>query len=211
MAKSKYSCYVVWAGRKLGIYTTWAETDAQVKGFAGALFKSYPTLEAAKSAYAQPPPYGPNTKTDSAPAATPAEKTAPQIGPCLVVDASCTGNPGPMEYRVVLLPENQIIYNSPKYALGTNNIGEFLAIVQALRHCQQHGLALPIYSDSLTGLAWLRKKICASDLIKNTTTAPLWAKIKEAEQWLAATPYKNPIHKWNTDDWGEIPADYGRK
>jgi ribonuclease HI len=216
MAKSKYSCYVVWAGRKPGIYTTWDETNAQVKGFAGAQYKGFVTRQEAETAYARPAPYGhnasaPKTAADIQADTAPSAEVIALVGPCLVVDASCVGNPGPMEYRVVLLPENQIIYNSPKYALGTNNIGEFLAIVQALRHCQQHGLALPIYSDSITGLAWLRKKTCASELSKSPATAALWETISAAEQWLAANPYKNPVHKWNTDEWGEIPADYGRK
>ncbi len=49
MAKQKY--YVVWKGRKPGIYTSWTECEAQVKGFAGAEYKSFPNREMAEAAF----------------------------------------------------------------------------------------------------------------------------------------------------------------
>ncbi|HHG84933.1 MAG TPA: ribonuclease H, partial [Bacteroidetes bacterium] len=36
--KQKY--YVVWVGKKAGVYTTWAATQTQTKGFPSAKYKS---------------------------------------------------------------------------------------------------------------------------------------------------------------------------
>lgn len=44
--KKKY--YAVREGREKGIFDTWSECENRVKGFAGAEFKSFPTLEEAK-------------------------------------------------------------------------------------------------------------------------------------------------------------------
>ena len=49
MAKKKW--YVVWKGKKPGIYSTWAECEKQVKGFKGAKFKSFPSYEEAEAAF----------------------------------------------------------------------------------------------------------------------------------------------------------------
>lgn len=35
--------------------------------------------------------------------------------------------------------------------------------------------------------------------------------IERAEAWLNANTWQNPILKWDTENWGEIPADFGRK
>ena len=40
--------YAVASGRKTGIFKTWAECQAQVKGFSGARYKSFQTLEEAQ-------------------------------------------------------------------------------------------------------------------------------------------------------------------
>ncbi|MFN8331947.1 MAG: hypothetical protein U0T81_12155 [Saprospiraceae bacterium] len=35
--------------------------------------------------------------------------------------------------------------------------------------------------------------------------------ITRATQWLNENTYSNPVLKWDTEKWGEIPADFGRK
>ena len=48
------------------------------------------------------------------------------------VDAACSGNPGPMEYQAIDLATGaQVFHFGPMH--GTNNIGEFLAIVPPWR------------------------------------------------------------------------------
>jgi ribonuclease HI len=35
--------------------------------------------------------------------------------------------------------------------------------------------------------------------------------ISRAENWLAANLKRNTVKKWQTEVWGEVPADFGRK
>ena len=64
------------------------------------------------------------------------------------VDAACTGNPGPMEYRCVHTATGKQLFHQGPFENGSNNIGEFLAIVHALALFKQRGITAPIYSDS---------------------------------------------------------------
>ncbi len=126
------------------------------------------------------------------------------------VDAACSGNPGPMEYRGIDLATGQEVFRfGPLY--GTNNIGEFLAIVHALALMQQQGLAKTIYSDSNNAIIWVNKRRCKTTLVRNADTEQLHQLIARAEKWLATHRYSNRIMKWETRKWGEVPADFGRK
>ncbi len=127
------------------------------------------------------------------------------------VDAGCSGNPGPMEYQGVDLATGQRIFHFGPMK-GTNNIGEFLAIVHALALCWQQGLHdKTIYSDSYNAILWVKKRQCKTKLERTPQTEQLHQIILRAEQWLRTHDYRNPIVKWETDKWGEIPADFGRK
>lgn len=127
------------------------------------------------------------------------------------VDAACSGNPGPMEYQAVDLATGaQVFHFGPVH--GTNNIGEFLAIVHGLALLKQKGLGtMPIYSDSVNAQLWVKRKKCKTTLNRNEKTEKLYQLIERAEHWLHANSYDNPIIKWPTELWGEIPADFGRK
>ncbi|KXB48420.1 ribonuclease H domain protein [Bacteroidales bacterium KA00344] len=127
------------------------------------------------------------------------------------VDAACSGNPGPMEYQCIDLTTGaQIFHFGPVH--GTNNIGEFLAIVHALALMNKQGIKdKVIYSDSYNAILWVKKKHCKTKLERNTQTEQLYQVIARAEQWLRAHPVQIPIIKWETKQWGEIPADFGNK
>lgn len=127
------------------------------------------------------------------------------------VDAACSGNPGPMEYRGVdLATGEQIFHFGPVY--GTNNIGEFLAIVHALALMDKEGIRdKAIYSDSVNALLWVRKKQCKTKLRRDASTEQLYQIIARAETWLRTHTVTTPILKWETAKWGECPADFGRK
>lgn len=127
------------------------------------------------------------------------------------VDASCSGNPGPMEYRCIDLATGiQIFHYGP--VQGTNNIGEFLAIVHALALMKKKGIKdKVIYSDSNNAIIWVKKKHCKTTLERNEKTAGLYCVIARAETWLRNHAIDIPIIKWETTRWGEIPADFGRK
>lgn len=135
----------------------------------------------------------------------------PQLNNAWAVDASCLGNPGPMEYRGVDLSSGRQIFIHGKL-WGTNNIGEFLAIVHALALIERDHLPITmIYTDSVTALAWIRNKHCKSKLPQNETSQPTFDLINRAEKWLRTHSYQVAVRKWDTENWGEIPADFGRK
>lgn len=143
-------------------------------------------------------------------------KSAPPslIAGALAVDAACSGNPGAMEYRGVQAWDGKEIFRKGPFQQGTNNIGEFLALVHALAYFHKLGQAygkVPIYTDSITAIAWVRKKK-ANTKLEITDQNREWIHLVDrAEQWLAMHSYANPIRKWDTVKWGEIPADFGRK
>ena len=128
----------------------------------------------------------------------------------LAVDAACSGNPGPMEYRGVHVASRQEIFHFGPMK-GTNNIGEFLAIVHGLALLKKKGFDMPIYSDSANAISWVRQKKCKTKLPRTPETEELFLLIERAEKWLQGNTYTTPILKWETKEWGEIPADFGRK
>lgn len=205
----KKKFYVVWNGLNRGIYHTWDECQAQIKGVKGAIYKSFESKEEAERAYSSPA-YAYMKKKADTPTFT--LDTLPPVVEryALAVDAACSGNPGPMEYRGVYLGDGKEIFHfGPVH--GTNNIGEFLAIVHALAMLDKQGLKMTIYSDSRTAISWVRKKCCKTQLERTNETEQLFQLIERAETWLKTHRVTNPIVKWETEQWGEVPADFGRK
>ncbi|WP_298779572.1 ribonuclease H family protein [uncultured Polaribacter sp.] len=211
MSKKKF--YVVWNGRKTGVFTSWNACKKQIDGFEGAQYKSFTNLDEAEIAATKKyEDYkGKNTKKPTLSSAEKAKYGSPNLE-SISVDAACSGNPGKMEYRGVLTHNKQQIFIKGPFKKGTNNIGEFLALV--------HGIALlksknkedvPIYSDSKIAMSWIKQKKCKTNLHFDATNKDLLELIRRAENWLKENTYKNPILKWETKAWGEIPADFGRK
>jgi ribonuclease HI len=116
-----------------------------------------------------------------------------------------------MEYRGVDTQTGRELFRQGPFPDATNNVGEFLAIVHALAFLQQNKSILPIYTDSITALSWVRKKQAATKLAPTFRNAKVFDLIARAEKWLKENHWKNPVLKWETHIWGEIPADYGRK
>ena len=146
-----------------------------------------------------------------------ARSPMPHVG-AWAVDAGCSGNPGPMEYQGVDLATGEKMFHFGPYypdgsiVYGTNNIGEFLAIVHALALMHKMGITgKAIYSDSYNAILWVKKKQCKTKLERDERTEPLYALISRAEKWLRTHNVTTPIIKWETRQWGEIPADFGRK
>ncbi|MBK7939070.1 MAG: ribonuclease H family protein [Lewinellaceae bacterium] len=209
MAKQKF--YVVWEGHTPGIYTSWDAAKRQVDGYAQAKYKSFESRAEAEKAFKGN--YWAFVKKEA-----PAAKTAGKIArlniirDSLAVDAACSGNPGDMEYQGVYTADGRKLFHMGPLPDGTNNIGEFLAIVHALALLKQQGKpAMPIYSDSKTAQGWVKKGKCNTKLDHTGRNDPIFELIDRAEKWLAVNKITNPILKWETEDWGEIPADFGRK
>ena len=235
MAKQKY--YVVWNGPSPGVYSSWEACQEAVSGVSGAKYKSFKSqaeaedaFEMGEEAYEEAKASDDSTSNNSSksgnsgnpgsscdiskpirPAYNPAKLPAEAIREAIAVDAACSGNPGAMEYRGIYLADGKEIFHyGPVH--GTNNIGEFLAIIHGLALLKQKGLDnMPIYSDSVNAQLWVRKHHCKTTLVRNDQTEKLYQMIERAEAWLRNNTYKNPIIKWQTDKWGEIPADFGRK
>lgn len=209
----KQKFYVVWKGHQPGVYNTWSECQAQTMGFAKALYKSFDSEAEARKALLEGPARhigGSPTTAKSSPKPAGMPSNASVIWDSLSVDAACSGNPGVMEYQGVNTRTGEQLFHK-KFPLGTNNIGEFLAIVHALALTKKQGLNTPIYSDSQTAMGWVRKKHCKTQLDHNAQTEELYEVIRRAESWLHQHSWNNPLLKWETDRWGEIPADFGRK
>lgn len=205
MAKNKY--YVVWAGRETGIFSEWEDCKKQVQGYEGAKYKGFPTQEAAKSAYDNS--YWEFVGNKQKPVFRGLPKEV--FRESLAVDAACSGNPGLMEYRGVDVQTGEELFRQGPYEEGTNNIGEFLALVHGMALLKQQGKEKIIYSDSRNAILWVKQKKCKTKLKQTQKNKAIFELIARAEKWLDENTYTAPILKWETQKWGEIPADFGRK
>jgi ribonuclease HI len=208
MKKSRY--YVVWKGRQPGIYNSWEACSAQVSGYPQAEYKAFESLPAAQDAF-----QGKYSSYKGKQAGQQQWLFAPTkpVIPSICVDAACSGAPGPLEFRGVDLESGREIFRQGPFIDGTNNVGEFLAIVQALEWLAGQNLNLPIYSDSENGIAWVKAGKCRTKLAHTGRNAVLFDLISRAEASLRiinnSKAYK--LLKWDTRVWGEVPADFGRK
>ena len=211
MAKRKF--YVVWIGHHPGVYATWEACNKEISGFKGAKYKSFPDRLSAEIAFRN----GPDAYwgKDVVPVTDLTMATEQPVSPAIAVDAACAGNPGKMEYRGVFvdfsLQTRKELFKSPVFENGTNNIGEFLAIVHALALEKKNGWNYPIYSDSVNAQIWIRQKKCKTKLVRNEKNDYLFQLIERGEKWLNENTIEVPILKWKTEIWGEVPADFGRK
>lgn len=210
MANKKF--YVVWEGKKIGIYKTWKDCKANVDGVAGAKYKSFESEVLAKKAFAgnYNDYKGKTFKISSLTKEEIAKIGKPNID-SISVDASCIGNPGLMEYNGVDTKTKTKIFSSQIFKESSNNIGEFLAIVHALALLKKNNDNRPIYSDSKIAISWVKAKKCRTNVAKTTNNESVFQLIERAENWLQQNMYANSILKWETKAWGEISADYGRK
>ncbi len=228
MAKKKQKYYVVWEGMQTGIFSTWDECQRQTKGYPQAKYKSFESLAQAEEAFRQGYHFyiknsssnGGSDKLngDELQAQNPKLKTSDTqpLLPALCVDAACSGNPGLMEYRGVWVNEDGSsyeVFHQGAFQMGTNNIGEFLALVHGLAYLDKEGTGdeIHIYSDSKIAMSWVRQKLCKTKLAQVPKNKILFELVARGEKWLREHSFKRAILKWDTKAWGEIPADFGRK
>ena len=208
--------YVVWAGFEPGVYDTWEDCQLMTEGYSGARFKAFPTKEAAVNAYRAGADDG-GLELLKAIAKRPAVSVNFEAFPeidrnGIAVDAACAGNPGPVEYRGVSLATGKEIFHMGPLEGGTNNIGEFLAIVHALALLDKQGVkGATIYSDSKTAQSWLRNRHARTSIQPTEANAYLRQLLARAQAYITTHPIHNFVRKWDTETWGEIPADFGRK
>ena len=207
--------YVVWEGREPGVYDSWEECEAQVNGYPGAKYKSFSSQADAVAAFR-----GDGRKELEIFKAIGSYRrdivnyaAFPEIRlDAIAVDGACAKNPGPMEYRGVAVATGEEIFHIGPLEGGTNNIGKYLALIHAAALFAKRGdHSTPIYSDSRTALAWLRRGHSNTTVKPTAENACVIDLLRRADNWLAHNRVVNPVLKWNTELWGEIPADFGRK
>ena len=205
--KQKY--YVIWEGHQKGIFDTWAETEKNIKGFPNAQYKSFESRAEAEAASKKN--YWASVNPKSNKILKPTGMAGNFIIPSISVDAACAGNPGILEYQGVNTATKEVLFKRGPFPVGTVNLGEFLAIVHGLSYLKKLDCPFPLYSDSRTAIAWVRNKAIKTNLERNASTAELFELVDRAIEWLKTNSYTTKILKWETEDWGENPADYGRK
>lgn len=236
MAKQKY--YVVWVGKQPGVYSNWGACQEQVNQYPQAKFKSYESKAEAEAAYKAgwKSHWGQKSASEAASGVSSAGKgksaasgggrsgtrtssqrrssdeTEEEIDyNTISVDVGTRGNPGPVEYKGVDTGTGEVVFSVGPVRKGTNNLGEFLAIVHALALIKKTGSQQNVYSDSVNAIKWVKQKKVATTLPRDSSTEEIWQLIDRAEHWLRTNTYDTKVMKWQTRKWGEIKADYGRK
>lgn len=207
MAKQKY--YVVWKGRVPGIYTSWTDCKVQIDKFTGALYKAFEDQSLASKAIKESPHI--HLKAKSKQSKIIKEPAGLPIQNSISVDAACSGNPGKLEYQGVQTATGTDLFHLGPFPEGTVNLGEFLAIIHGLAFLKKRKSDIPIYTDSVTAMKWVREKKINTKLERNAKNEKLFQLIDRGIKWLKSNNYPNAIIKWKTKAWGEIPADFGRK
>jgi ribonuclease HI len=209
VAKKK-KFYAVWEGHETGVFDNWQDCERAIKGYPSAKYKSFDSESQALEAL------GGNywkhvvNKTPKGATANPSAGGGP-VPESISVDAAYSSASKDMEYQGVYTIDKSVIFKVGPLPKGTNNVGEFLALVHALALCKQRNIPLPIYTDSMTAMAWIRNKKAKTTLKEEPANEKLFDYIDRAENWLKNNTWKNKILKWDTENWGEIPADFGRK
>lgn len=214
--------YVVWKGRQPGVYDDLEDALAQVDDYPGASFKGYDSASEAAMAYRKGTAREESRELGSmlldaqrrnVPTGQGSDWLSnPEIDPRgWAVDAACAGNPGKMEYRGIDLMSGRELFRVGPFEQSTNNIGEFLAIVHALSLMHAKGEKHTVYSDSVTGMSWVRNRKVKTQLKRTPATEKSFQLMERALSWLNSHTYDVKIRKWETERWGEIPADFGRK
>lgn len=213
MSKKKTKYYTVWKGHDTGVFDSWDDCKAQIKDFEGAQYKSFTTFDAAKKALKgnYKDYIGKSKKFTSELSEAQLKKIGRPNYHSIAVDAASSGNPGKMEYRGVDTKTKKQLFIQGPFEEGTNNIGEFLAIVHGLAFLKQKNSDRIIYTDSKTAMSWVRKKTCNTKLERSNKNKALFELVDRAVDWLKNNSYTTTVVKWETKAWGEIPADFGRK
>jgi ribonuclease HI len=211
MPKNKF--YVVWQGRTCGVFDNWNDCKTQVDGFEGAKYKSFEIKEEADKAFTDGyKNYYKNNAIHRRDGARPVSMgdNTPILN-SLSVDAACNMVTGQMEYQGVHTGTKELWFKQGPFPKASNNIGEFLALVHGLALLKQKNINIPIYSDSITAIAWVRNKKHKSIVLPTEENETIFDLLVRAELWLINNPVQVPIIKWDTKNWGDIPADFGRK
>lgn len=124
----------------------------------------------------------------------------------IAVDAAHSTKNKKTEYQAVDLKTGEILFYED-IGNQTINIGEFLAIVQAVKYIIEHDYQPKvIFSDSNTAISWFKNKKTASGK-RNMSLVKAEVYLRSMAYWIDEIE----VVKWDNRQWGETPADFGRK
>lgn len=119
---------------------------------------------------------------------------------------------GRCEHRTVDLATGEVVHQSVVYEQGTINLAEFLGIYWSLRILhERRDSTTTVWSDSQIAISWIWAKATRSKMPLNEFTYEIVDAAAEAVEWLKEHRPRNPVRKWRTDLWDDVPADFGRK
>lgn len=193
MPKNRF--YVVWRGRQTGIFNSWDECKQQIDGYPGAQYRAYPDWEQAHEAHLKG--YWKNVADKIEQADEEVEQDS------VTVDVRINEN-GRLQYFGFHTTTGQLLFSSPVYEDGNNNVGQFLAIVHALALLAPRDDFRTIYSASDTAIRWVEKRQCNTSLCRTLRNTQLFDLLARANQWLAHNSFANHVVKWDKERWGEI-------
>ena len=156
--------YVVWAGRKTGVFTDWATTQLQVDKFPGARFKSFASRAEADQALKAGRRASVGTRSAPAKGSIPAPTKVhiATAGLQIYCDGACEPNPGNAGSGVAVYRDGTLV--QLWYGLykpnGTNNTAELNALYQALLMAEEAivaGQTARILCDSTYAINCLSK------------------------------------------------------
>jgi ribonuclease HI len=205
--------YVVWQGKERGVFTDWQKCKDSIHGFKGAMYKAFKSVETANKAFAEGYElhWGKNEPFESDLPIEELQIIGEPTYPSLSVDAAWNTGTLHMEYQGVDTQTGIKIFHQGPFEEGTQNVGEFLAIVHALAHLKREKSTIPIYSDSRNAIGWVQDKTHRSSLKPTEKNKKLFDLLDRAVKWLNENKFENLVLKWETKAWGENPADFGRK
>ena len=186
--------YAVWQGRRTGIFTKWEEARAQIDGYPSPGFAAFLSRAEAERELEE-------RRRLLAPAGPP-----PEAG--IAVDAACAGAVGPLEYRGIDLRTGETVFAEGPVDAGTNNLGEFLAIVRALEMLDRQEVSGPIWSESDVAIAWVGEGRHRSSVKPTDRNRELRRRLCRAELFLVDAPAPADVRRWRSDAWGAIPVEF---
>lgn len=128
----------------------------------------------------------------------------------IAVDGYCHGNPGQGGYRGVCLETGKELFRSD-YPYITNNLAEFLGICHAVGLIKTKKLDYPaVYSDSQIAISWFNSQRISTGISPQKGETALRG-MHKCLKWLSEQKSLVSVCKWNTKEWGEVPADFGNK
>lgn len=124
----------------------------------------------------------------------------------IAVDAAHSMKNGVTEYQAIDLKTGERLFYK-NLGNQTTNIGEFLGLMETIKYVIENDFQPRIvYTDSMTAITWFRnKKTASKKRHSDLQRSEIFLKVMDMD-----VSTIDVIH-WDTNNWGENPADFGNK